>query len=277
MTRATEGGLGEMALAQLRRLILPACIFLALLVFWQIWVVTQKVPEAILPTPLVILDTIILRIKLLINHTWPTMRECLIGFLMSVGVGVSLGILLALSRFFRNGIYPLIIAFQVVPKVALAPLFIVWFGLGSMSRTLLAFVIAFFPMVVNTYAGIESTDPVMVRMARAFSASRWQIFRKIEFPNALPYIFSGLRIGITFSVIGIIVAEFVTAQEGLGYLIIFSEGNVDTPMLMAALTILSLVGIILYGLLSFLLQVSRRLARPLLDGFLVLTGLKLGV
>jgi NitT/TauT family transport system permease protein len=249
MTRATEGGLGEMALAQLRRLILPACIFLALLVFWQIWVVTQKVPEAILPTPLVILDTIILRIKLLINHTWPTMRECLIGFLMSVGVGVSLGILLALSRFFRNGIYPLIIAFQVVPKVALAPLFIVWFGLGSMSRTLLAFVIAFFPMVVNTYAGIESTDPVMVRMARAFSASRWQIFRKIEFPNALPYIFSGLRIGITFSVIGIIVAEFVTAQEGLGYLIVFSEGNVDTPMLMAALTILSLVGIILYGII----------------------------
>ncbi len=247
MTRATEGGLGAMALAQLRRLILPACIFLALLVFWQIWVVTQKVPEAILPTPLVILETIILRIELLISHTWPTTRECLAGFLMSVAVGIGIGILLALSPFFRNGIYPLIVAFQVVPKVALAPLFIVWFGLGSMSRLALAFVIAFFPMVVNTYAGIAATDPVMVRMARAFSASRWQIFRKIEFPNALPYIFSGLRIGITFSVIGIIVAEFVTAQEGLGYLIVFSEGNVDTPMLMAALTILSLVGIILYG------------------------------
>ncbi len=155
--------------------------------------------------------------------------------------------LLALSRFVRNGLYPLIVAFQVVPKVALAPLFIVWFGLGWESRTMLAFLIAFFPMVVNTFAGIESTDPVMIRMARAFHATRWQIFRKIEFPNALPYIFSGLKIGITFSVIGIIVAEFVTAQKGLGYLIIFAEGNVDTPMIMAALTILSIVGITLYG------------------------------
>ena len=249
MAQEAERGLGAKTLAQLRRLILPACIFVVLVILWEIWVVTQKIPEAILPAPLVILHTIGLRIELLVQHTWPTTRECLAGFLLSVGVGVSIGILLALSRFFRNGIYPLIIAFQVVPKVALAPLFIVWFGLGSTSRTLLAFVIAFFPMVVNTYAGIESTDPIMVRMARAFSATRWQIFRKIEFPNALPYIFSGLRIGITFSVIGIIVAEFVTAQEGLGYLIIFSEGNVDTPMLMAALTMLSLVGVILYGII----------------------------
>ena len=111
---------------------------------------------------------------------------------------------------------------------------------------------AIFPMVVNTFAGIESTDPVMVRMARAFSASRWQIFCKIEFPNALPYIFGGLKIGITFSVIGIIVAEFVTAQEGLGYLIVFSEGNFDTPMLMAALVTLSTVGVILYGIIVWL-------------------------
>ena len=135
----------------------------------------------------------------------------------------------------------------MVPKVSLAPLFIVWFGLGSLSRVLLAFVIAFFPMVVNTYAGILSTDPLMVRMAHAFSASRWTVFCKIEFPNALPYIFSGLKIGITFAVIGIIVAEFVTAQRGLGYLIVFSEGNMDTPLLMAALTVLSIVGVFLYA------------------------------
>jgi NitT/TauT family transport system permease protein len=243
-----NGSTGAKVLAQLKKGIFPSAVALLLLILWQIWVVTQEIPEAILPTPLVILDTIALRIELLIQHTWPTTRECLVGFLLSVVVGVGLGILLALSNFFRNGVYPLIVAFQVVPKVALAPLFIVWFGLGMESRIALAFVIAFFPMVVNTFAGIQSTDPVMIRMAKAFSASRWQIFRKIEFPNALPYIFSGLRIGITFSVIGIIVAEFVTAQEGLGYLIVFSEGNVDTPMLMAALTILSIVGIILYGL-----------------------------
>ena len=155
--------------------------------------------------------------------------------------------MLAFSALFRTSIYPLIIAFQVVPKVALAPLFIVWFGLGMTSRVLLVFVIAFFPMVVNTFAGIQSTDPVMVRMARSFSASRWTVFRCIEFPNALPYIFSGLKIGITFAVIGVVVAEFVTAQEGLGYLIIFAEGNIDTPLLMAALTVLGCLGMIFYG------------------------------
>ncbi len=249
MAQEIDNTLKAKMLTLLGRAIFPSLVALALVIIWQVWVVTQHIPEAILPTPLVILQTIILRLDLLVQHTWPTTRECIIGFLLSVGVGVSLGILLALSRWFRNGIYPLIVAFQVVPKVALAPLFIVWFGLGSMSRLLLAFVIAFFPMVVNTFAGIESTDPVMVRMARAFSASRWQIFCKIEFPNALPYIFGGLKIGITFSVIGIIVAEFVTAQEGLGYLIVFSEGNFDTPMLMAALVTLSTVGVILYGII----------------------------
>ncbi|MFQ5692207.1 MAG: ABC transporter permease [Nitrospinota bacterium] len=247
MAREAGNGLGAKVAAQMRRSVMPVGIALALLIFWQVWVQTQNVAEAILPTPLKIIDTIILRADLLLDHTWPTTIECLIGFGLAVGTGVGLGILLALSRFVRNGIYPLIVAFQVVPKVALAPLFIVWFGLGTLSRTMLAFLIAFFPMVVNTFAGIESTDPIMIRMARAFSASRRQLFWKIEFPNALPYIFSGLKIGITFSVIGIIVAEFVTAQKGLGYLIVFAEGNVDTPMLMAALTVLSFVGVILYA------------------------------
>ena len=141
----------------------------------------------------------------------------------------------------------MIVAFQVVPKVALAPLFIVWFGLGTTSRVLLAFVIAFFPMIVNTYVGIQSTDQVMVRMARSFSASRWTIFFKIELPTALPFIFAGLKIGMTFAVIGIIVAEFVTAQRGLGYLMMFAEGNLDMPLLMAALFVLCFVGVLLYA------------------------------
>ncbi len=249
MAQEPENGQGAKFTAQAMQMVLPLSIVAVFLLIWQVMVQTLKIPEAILPTPLKIIDTIILRYEILFQHTWPTTRECLIGFVLSVGVGVGLGILLALSRLFRTGVYPLIIAFQVVPKVALAPLFIVWFGLGTTSRILLAFVIAFFPMVVNTLAGIQSTDPLMIRMARACNASRWQIFWKIEFPNALPFIFSGLKIGITFAVIGIIVAEFVTAQEGLGYLIVFSEGNVDTPMLMAALTILSVVGVILYAVI----------------------------
>jgi NitT/TauT family transport system permease protein len=225
----------------------PTVIAFLLLVIWQVTVVALDVKEAILPTPWKILQTTFLHWELLLSHTWPTTSECLLGFFLAVVIGMGLGILLAMFPMFHSSVYPLVVAFQVVPKVALAPLFIVWFGLGTLSRVLLAFVIAFFPMVVNTYAGILSTDPLMVRMAHSFSASRWTIFCKIEFPNALPSIFSGLKIGITFAVIGIIVAEFVTAQRGLGYLIVFAEGNIDTPLLMAALTVLSIVGMILYS------------------------------
>ena len=252
MERADESGIAAKITAQAVNLFPATVISVAILIVWQVIVVVLEIPEAILPTPTRILDVMVERYDLLLQHTWPTTVQCIYGFLLAVAVGVGLGIMLAFSRLFRTGVYPLVIAFQVVPKVALAPLFIVWFGLGMTSRVLLAFVIAFFPMVVNTFAGIQSTDPVMIRMARSFSASRWTIFSKIEFPTALPYIFSGLKIGITFAVIGIIVAEFVTAQEGLGYLIVFSEGNVDTPMLMAAIFVLSVVGVILYALIVLL-------------------------
>lgn len=225
----------------------PSVIFFVMLVLWQVIVILLKVPQAILPTPLVIIETMAKHWELLMIHSWPTLSECLMGFGLAVIVGMGLGISLAFFPKFHNSVYPLIVAFQVVPKVALAPLFIVWFGLGTLSRVLLAFVIAFFPMVVNTYAGILSTDPLMVRMAHSFNANRWTVFCKIEFPNALPYIFSGLKIGITFAVIGIIVAEFVTAQKGLGYLIVFAEGNIDTPLLMAAITVLSVIGVVLYA------------------------------
>ena len=252
MARPDENGIAAQITTQAVNLAPAAVISIAILILWQVIVVVLKIPEAILPTPSRIFGVMVERRDLLLQHTWPTALQCIYGFLLAVAVGVGLGIAIAFSRLFRTGVYPLVIAFQVVPKVALAPLFIVWFGLGTTSRVLLAFVIAFFPMVVNTFAGIQSTDPVMIRMARSFSASRWTIFSKIEFPTALPYIFSGLKIGITFAVIGIIVAEFVTAQEGLGYLIVFSEGNVDTPMLMAAIFVLSVVGVILYALIVLL-------------------------
>jgi NitT/TauT family transport system permease protein len=253
-----DSGIAAKLIQQARALGLPLLLTILLVIMWELAVVVLDVPEVILPAPSTIAATIILRWDLLMTHSMPTTMGGLAGFGLAVAVGMGLGILLAFSRVFRIGVYPLIVAFQVVPKVALAPLFIVWFGLGTTSRVLLAFVIAFFPMVVNTFAGIQGTDPLMLRMARSFSASRWTVFRKIEFPNALPYIFSGLKISITFAIIGIIVAEFVTAQKGLGYLIIFAEGNVDTPLLMAAVVVLSVIGVLLYGAIVILEKVVIR-------------------
>lgn len=242
-----DGGPGTGFAGRAGQMAAPAAISILLLVAWHYSVVLLEVPVAILPTPWVIVARLIELWDLLLVHSWPTIYQCVMGFALSVVFGVGLGILIALSRRFYQCVYPLIVAFQVVPKVALAPLFIVWFGLGTTSRVLLAFVIAFFPMIVNTYVGIQSTDPVMVRMARSFSASRWTIFYKIELPTALPFIFAGLKIGMTFAVIGIIVAEFVTAQRGLGYLMMFAEGNLDMPLLMAALLVLCVVGVLLYA------------------------------
>ena len=242
-----DGRLGAGLASRAGKMTAPAVITALLVAVWHFSVVLFEVPEAILPTPVVIVARLIELWDLLLEHSWPTIYQCIIGFALSVVIGVGLGIWLALSRLFYECVYPLIVAFQVVPKVALAPLFIVWFGLGTTSRVLLAFVIAFFPMIVNTYVGIQSTDPVMVRMARSFSASRWTIFFKIELPTALPFIFAGLKIGMTFAVIGIIVAEFVTAQRGLGYLMMFAEGNLDMPLLMAALFVLCIVGVLLYA------------------------------
>jgi NitT/TauT family transport system permease protein len=242
-----DGGSGTGFSNRAGQMAAPTAITIVLLLVWHFGVVLFEVPEAILPTPWVIIARLIELWDLLLDHSWPTIYQCIIGFALSVVIGVGLGILLALSRLFHECVYPLIVAFQVVPKVALAPLFIVWFGLGTTSRVLLAFVIAFFPMIVNTYVGIQSTDPIMVRMARSFSASRLTIFFKIELPTALPFIFAGLKIGMTFAVIGIIVAEFVTAQKGLGYLMMFAEGNMDMPLLMASLFVLCIVGVLLYA------------------------------
>ena len=240
-------GIGTSFSGRLKTFAAPIAISILFLVIWHFGVVFFEVPVAILPTPVVIIARLLELSELLLVHSWPTIWQIIVGFGLSVVIGVGLGIMFALSRLLNEAVYPLIIAFQVVPKVALAPLFIVWFGLGSTSRILLAFVIAFFPMIVNTYVGVISTDPVMVRMARSFSASRWTIFYKIQLPTALPFIFAGLKIGMTFAVIGIVVAEFVTAQAGLGYLMMFAEGNMDMPLLMAALFVLCIVGVFMYA------------------------------
>lgn len=232
---------------RVRQFLFPALLALGFVVAWELVGALAGVSPVILPRPSLIGRLIGERWELLLKHAVPTTVQSILGFACAVVVGVGLGILVSFSRVFRDAVYPLIIAFQVVPKVALAPVFILWFGLGGTSRLVLAFFIAFFPMVVNTFTGLDSVDPTMIRMARAFHATRFTIFRKIQLPHALPYIFGGLKISITFAVIGIVVAEFVTAQEGLGYLIVFSEGNLDTPLMMGALVFLSVVGILLYG------------------------------
>jgi NitT/TauT family transport system permease protein len=154
------------------------------------------------------------------------------------------------SDILRRGFYPVIVVSQVIPKIAIAPLLVVWFGTGTMSCLLLAFLISFFPMTINAAMGFQSVDEDIQRMARTFMGTRWQIFWKVRMPNAMPYIFAGMKISITLAIIGVIVAEFVASQEGIGYLIKLAGGLLDTPLMLAAITVLSIAGLALYWLIA---------------------------
>lgn len=227
----------------------PIAISMALLVLWEIAVRSLGIRSIILPPPSEIIAAVVSRRELLLTHLWPSLYLTVLGFALSVVGGILVAVLITYSSILRRSLYPIIVVSQVVPKISIAPLFIVWFGTGTMSSLLLAFLIAFFPMTINSALGFQSIDEDIHRMARTFMGSPWQIFWKIRMPNALPYIFSGMKISITLAIIGVIVSEFVASQEGIGYLIKLAGGLLDTPLMMAAITVLSISGLALYGLI----------------------------
>jgi NitT/TauT family transport system permease protein len=233
-----------------RALAWPVGVGLAFLAGWELAVRALGVKPVVLPAPTVVARVLWERAPLIAEHTWPTLIEIVLGFLLSVVGGVLVAVVITYSAIARKGFYPLIVVSQIIPKVAVAPLLVVWFGLGGTSRLLLAFLIAFFPMVINTASGLAGVDDDIVRMARAYMGNRWQIFAKIRLPHALPLIFGGMKISITLAVIGVVVAEFVAAQRGIGYLIVMANGLLDTPLMMAAIAALSLMGLGLYGAIA---------------------------
>jgi NitT/TauT family transport system permease protein len=233
-----------------RALLWPLVVTLATFMAWEVAVIALRVKTLLLPRPSVIAGVLWNQAPLILGHMWPTFYQIVLGFLLSLVGGVLVAVLLTYSEIVRKGVYPLIVVFQIVPKVAVAPLFVVWFGLGDLSRLLLAFLIAFFPIVINTATGLTSVDDDFVRMARAYMGTRWQVFTKIRLPHAMPLIFGGMKISITLAVIGVVVAEFVAAQRGIGYLIVMANGLLDTPLMMAAIAALSLMGLALYGVVA---------------------------
>jgi NitT/TauT family transport system permease protein len=235
-----------------RSLAWPLAVSLVILLAWEQTVAALRVKAVLLPRPSVIAGAAWRQGPLILEHMWPTFYQIVLGFLLALAGGVLVAVLITYSEIVRKGFYPLIVVLQIVPKVAVAPLFVVWFGLGDLSRLLLAFLIAFFPIVINTAAGLTSVDDDFVRMARACMGSRRQIFTKIRLPHALPLIFGGMKISITLAVIGVVVAEFVAAQRGIGYLIVMANGLLDTPLMMAAIVALSAMGLALYGLVAAL-------------------------
>lgn len=229
---------------------LPIGFAALVLGLWQFLVRFYAVPQVVLPAPTDIAARIVSAWPFLLQHAVPTTLEALGGFLLATVLGTALAVLLVYSRWARLALYPNVVFFQLIPKIALAPLFIVWLGIGSTSRLTFSLFIAFFPVVIATTTGLGQTPPDMLRLCRAFTASPWQVFTAVRFPYALPYWFSGLKIAVTFAIIGVIVGEFITAQAGLGYLILFAASQAETALILAAIAMLCVIGLGFYGLVA---------------------------
>ena len=217
---------------------------------WEAAVRLLQIPTYLLPAPSVIADSIQANAGLLIKHSLITASEIALGFALSVVVGIPLALGIYIWKPFSRVVYPLLISSQAVPKVAIAPLFIVWFGFNLLPKVLIAFLIAFFPIVINTAMGLASIEREKLYLAQSIGLGTLSTFFKIQLPNALPSIFAGLRISITFAVVGAVVGEFVGGQGGLGYLLLTANGNMDTPLLFAGIVALTVLGLVFFALIG---------------------------
>lgn len=224
----------------------PLLTLVALVAAWQIVVVAFRVPEYLLPAPSAIATALATEWRTLAFHTWITLYEILCGFALSIIVGVPLAMLIVASPAFERSVYPLLVASQSVPKIAIAPLLIFWAGIGIFPKVLVAFAIAFFPIVIDTVAGLRAVEPEMLHLARSMGAGERKIFLKIRFPSALPNLFAGVKVAVTLAVVGAVVGEFIQADQGLGYLLQQATAVLNTRLGFAAILILALIGIVLF-------------------------------
>lgn len=245
---ASDRGLGTRLGAGFVYYLPSLLVMLALLVIWQLAVMLLGVKEYILPTPIAALRTLADP-----NYQWTTnllatTYSVLGAFVLSAVLGVSLAVVIVWNDLLLRTVMPVLILFNTLPKIALAPLFVIWLGYGIWPNIVIGTTIAFFPMVVNTAVGLASAEPEMLDLVRTLRASRWKVLKKIRFPNAIPYIFVGLKLNATMSVIGALVGEFVASERGLGSLIISGGVTMQTASIFAALMLISALGLVLYGM-----------------------------
>jgi NitT/TauT family transport system permease protein len=228
--------------------VLIPLVFVVFVGAWE-WIVRAlAIPEFLVPAPSTVATALArgLRTGLYVRNFGVTLTEALCGFLIASAAGIVLGAVIAQFRLLEQTLYPYLVALQTLPKIAIAPLIIVWFGFGISSKVIIAATVAFFPVLVNVIVGLKTVDPAKLDLMRSLRASRWQTFRLVTFPNALPFVFAGLDIAIVFSVLGAIVGEFVGAQEGLGNLILQFNFALDIAGVFAVLILLSFLGVALH-------------------------------
>ena len=228
----------------------PVLLVLVLLVVWDLTIRLFRIPPYLIPSPWSVVQQLGAEWPRLLKESIPTTYATLGGFALSIAFGIPMALVIAYSRTVESFVYPLLVFSQSVPKIAIAPLFVVWFGFGIIPKVIAAFMLGFFPVVVSTVMGFKSVDPDMLDLARSMKSSRIETFMRISLPQALPSIFAGLKVSITLAVVGAVVGEFVGSNSGIGYLLQIANGNFDLPLMFAALVVLAFIGVLFFAVLE---------------------------
>lgn len=239
---------------RLRRIgwnLLPPATFVTMVLLWWAVVVLFKIPAYLLPGPGDVFARLVTDASLLWTHSQVTLAEILLGFAITIVTAIPLGLLIALSPLSRQLVYPPIMLMQLVPKIAVAPLFLVWLGFGMESKVLLTVLLTFFPLLVASISGFQILDDRFLYLTKSMGASSWQTFRYLRFPAALPVIFAGIKTSATIAATAAIVAEFVGANKGLGYVLLRGTSTMDIELVFAVLVVLTLVGVVINYVVEF--------------------------
>ena len=238
------------------RWVLPGLFLVTLVGLWQLAASTGLLADLfgledfLVPSPAEIGEALWENRSLLAENAWVTLREILLGFACALLAGVAFAVAMHFSGFVLRATYPLVVASQTIPIVAIAPILVIWFGFGIVPKILVVALVCFFPITVATLNGLSSVDPEARKLLRTLDASRWQIFRRLSVPTALPYLFTGIKISVVFAPIGALFGEWVGASAGLGHQILQDNAQLETARLFAAVAILSAIGLALFGLVA---------------------------
>ena len=245
--RGSAGTLGQGLPGWLVSAAYPVGSLLVCVLLWDLAVRFLGVPAYLVPSPAAVAEVLHARFGYLVGHAWVTALETVLGFGFSVLIGVPLALAIVSSRFVEKSIYPILVLSQAVPKVALAPLLLVWIGFGIETKVVVAVLIAFFPIVISMVVGLRGVPEEMLDLGRSMGLSPMRMFAKIRLPHALPSLFGGLKVAITLAVVGAVVGEFVGADRGLGYVILLASGQLQMDLMFAAIVLLVVVGVALFA------------------------------
>ncbi|SFB58519.1 NitT/TauT family transport system permease protein [Amycolatopsis marina] len=239
-------GIAQRAAGLAERAWRPVALLLGIFALWWLVTAAEWIEPYLVPSPGDTIGAITDNPEYFWEHTWTTGYETLLGFVIAAAIGVFAAVVMVYSSTIEKTLYPLLLFAQVIPKIAIAPLFVVWLGFGLGPKIVVAVLMAFFPVVISMVTGLKSIDPEMLQLSATMGAKPAQTFWKIRFPASLPHLFSGLKVAATMAVTGAVVGEFVGADAGLGFVILQANGNLDTPVLFAGLLVMSLLGVLLF-------------------------------